>query len=328
MIELPRLEPPELSAAATIFRRRPPLAVDTAAGRLTLEAVPEDGAGGDRPPAAVPFRLDLRLGEGRAALATESALAEALLETALPGIELAGLDPELRALAVELAAAPLAEAAEAALGRAVRVTEDPAPGAALPYRVHFRAGLAGREPWPVRLELDLRGLEAVVRAYERVPAEPAPLDDLVLPLAVEAGRTRLPVADLADAAPGDLLLLEDAPVARGRLDLVLGGVLAFACGLSETTLSYTGEARALVAGQSNVDVETLDEVPVELVFELGRLGVPLGELRSLAPGHVFDLGRDLRHPVDVLLAGRKIGEGELVQVGERVGVRLRSVVPR
>jgi type III secretion protein Q len=112
---------------------------------------------------------------------------------------------------------------------------------------------------------------------------------------------------------------------------VFGGVLALACRLGGTTLSYTGEARARVAEGSNAAVaaaETLDEVPVELVFELGRVAVPLGQLRTMAPGHVFDLGRDLRHPVDVLLAGRRVGEGELVQVGERVGVRLRSFVPR
>jgi type III secretion protein Q len=201
---------------------------------------------------------------------------------------------------------------------------------ALPYRLDLRATLAGGEPWPLLLDLDLRGLEAVTRAFERAPLAPAPLDGLLVPLAAEIGRTRLPLADLGRAAAGDLLLLEEAPSARGdRLDLVLGGVLAFACELLRggTTLSYTGEARARVPDGANAAVETLDEVPVELVFELGRVAVPLGQLRTMAPGHVFDLGRDLRHPVDVLLAGRKIGEGELVQVGERVGVRLRSVVP-
>lgn len=324
MIELPRLEPPELAAAAAVFRRRAPLSVDTAAGTLTLEPVPHD-AGGSPPPE--PFRLHLRLGEGRAALAVGADLAEALISPTLPGIELAGLDAEMRALAVELAAAPLALAAEAALGRPVRVEPEPA-AASLPYRLDLRAALGGGEPWPLLLELDLRALEAVTRAFERAPALPAGLDDLHLPLVAEAGRTRLPLADLARAAPGDLLLLEEAPAGKGRLDLVLGGVLAFACELGGTALSYTGEARARVPDGSNAAVEALDEVPVELVFELGRVAVPLGELRTLAAGHVFDLGRDLRHPVDVLLAGRKVGEGELVQVGERVGVRLRSLVPR
>jgi type III secretion protein Q len=180
----------------------------------------------------------------------------------------------------------------------------------------------------VRLLLDLRGLEALTRAYERAPVQRDPMPELVLPLCAVAGRTRLSMAELDRARAGDLLVLEEAPVARGRLDLMAGDMLAFACRLEGTSLVYAGEVTSRVAGESGAIAERLDEAPVELVFELGRLSVPLGELRSLAAGHVFDLGRDLRHPVDILLGGRKVGEGELVQVGERVGVRLRSLVPR
>ena len=57
----------------------------------------------------------------------------------------------------------------------------------------------------------------------------------------------------------------------------------------------------------------LDSVPVTLVFELGRMQLALGELRSLAAGYSFDLGKDLRAPVDILANGRKIGSGELIR---------------
>lgn len=319
MIELPRLDPPELAAAAALFRRRAPLRLDTEAGRLTLLPVLELEELG------APLALSLRLGEGWARLVTETDLAEALLAPALPGIELDGLDAELRSLLLELAAGPLVKAAEAALGRPVRLAEG-AP-ASLPHAVRFQAELAGTA-WPVRLELDLRGLEIVTRGFERLPTAPAGLAELPLPLSAEAGRTRLTPAELAAAAPGDLLLLEEAPVARGRLDLVLGGVIAMACELEGSSLVFSGETRRRMAEGTVAAAERLDEVPLELVFELGRMSLSLGELRTLAPGHVFALGRDLRHPVDVMLGGRKIGEGELVQVGERVGVRLRSLIPR
>ncbi len=320
MIELEKLGPPELASASAIFRRRLPATVQTAAGLLTVEPVPV--AAGE----AGSFRLDLRLGEGRCQLTAEEDLVERLLAADLPGLDLQTLDPELRSLVLELGMAPLLTAAEAALGRAVRLAPGPPP-TALPYKLDLRASLDGTG-WPVRLLLDLRGLEALTRAYERAPVQRDPMPELVLPLSAVAGRTRLSMAELDRARAGDLLVLEEAPVALGRLDLMAGDMLAFACRLEGTSLVYAGEVTSRVAGESGAIAERLDEAPVELVFELGRLSVPLGELRSLAAGHVFDLGRDLRHPVDILLGGRKVGEGELVQVGERVGVRLRSLVPR
>lgn len=320
MIEIEKLGPPELASAGAIFRRRAPAAVQTAAGMLSLEPV----LATDAEPGG--FRLDLRLGEGRAQLAADQDLAERLLGADLPGISLDALEPELRSLVTELALSPLLAAAEAALGRTVRLAPEP-PSAALPYRLAFRASIDAAA-WPVLLLLDLRGLEAITRAYERVAVLRNPMPELPIPLSVVAGRTRVRMAELERAVPGDLIVLEEAPVGSGRLDLLAGDMLAFACRLDGTSLSFTGEVTSRVAAEAGAIAERLDEAPLELVFELGRLSVPLGELRGLAPGHVFDLGRDLRHPVDILLGGHKIGEGELVQVGERVGVRLRSLAPR
>ena len=69
----------------------------------------------------------------------------------------------------------------------------------------------------------------------------------------------------------------------------------------------------------------LDSMPVTLVFELGRTQLALGELRTLAAGYSFDLGKDLRAPVDILANGQKIGSGELMQIDERIGVRVNRL---
>jgi type III secretion protein Q len=48
----------------------------------------------------------------------------------------------------------------------------------------------------------------------------------------------------------------------------------------------------------------------------------LGELRALGPGHAFALGRDPEQSVDIVAGGRRIGSGQLVRIGERIGVRV------
>src|SRR5262249_52384648 len=70
------------------------------------------------------------------------------------------------------------------------------------------------------------------------------------------------------------------------------------------------------------DLAALNELPVRLVFELGRLELTLAELEVLGPGHVFALGRDQHQPVDILANGKRIGLGEIVAVGDALGVRV------
>ncbi len=67
---------------------------------------------------------------------------------------------------------------------------------------------------------------------------------------------------------------------------------------------------------------TFDEVPIKLVFELGRHEISLGRLQELGPGHVFQLDRPIGDAVDVFAGGRRVGQGEIVQVDDQVGVRM------
>ncbi len=66
-------------------------------------------------------------------------------------------------------------------------------------------------------------------------------------------------------------------------------------------------------------------LPVRLEFELGQLEVSLGELAALQPGYVFNLPAHLEGANVVIRAnGRSTGRGEVVAVGDTLGVRLLS----
>jgi type III secretion system YscQ/HrcQ family protein len=69
----------------------------------------------------------------------------------------------------------------------------------------------------------------------------------------------------------------------------------------------------------------LETVPVRVTFDLGQRSLTLAELREIGPGHVFELGRELRRCVQVRANGRLIGEGELVDVDGRLGVSILSL---
>lgn len=65
-----------------------------------------------------------------------------------------------------------------------------------------------------------------------------------------------------------------------------------------------------------------DTLPVKLVFELGRLDMPLGKLQEIGPGHVLPLDRPLGEAVEIHAANRRIGVGEIVRIEDQVGVRV------
>ncbi|TIW52218.1 MAG: YscQ/HrcQ family type III secretion apparatus protein, partial [Mesorhizobium sp.] len=75
------------------------------------------------------------------------------------------------------------------------------------------------------------------------------------------------------------------------------------------------------AGQT-LEESTLDELPVALAFEIGRTAMPLGEVRQLAPGAVVALADVTEANVDIIANGKRVGRGEIVRIGESLGVRI------
>ncbi len=67
------------------------------------------------------------------------------------------------------------------------------------------------------------------------------------------------------------------------------------------------------------------QLPVSITFEIGEISLPLGQLADLQPGYVFALPAHLEGANVVIRANGAIaGRGEVVAVGDTLGVRLLS----
>ena len=75
-------------------------------------------------------------------------------------------------------------------------------------------------------------------------------------------------------------------------------------------------------------LDVLADVQMEVTVELGRVRMTVRELLSLQPGNVVELDRLAGSPVDVLVNGTTIGRGELVVVGDELGVRMTQIEQR
>ena len=75
---------------------------------------------------------------------------------------------------------------------------------------------------------------------------------------------------------------------------------------------------------SNIDM-VLD-IPVQLSVELGRTKLPIKQILELKPGSVVELDSVSGEPIDVLVNGYLIAQGEIVVVNGKFGIRLTDVV--
>jgi type III secretion protein Q len=70
----------------------------------------------------------------------------------------------------------------------------------------------------------------------------------------------------------------------------------------------------------------VDAIMVDIELELGRLSLPVSALRSLSVGQVFETTQPIEgNRVVLWCGGRQLGLGQLVAVGERLGVRVAAL---
>lgn len=68
------------------------------------------------------------------------------------------------------------------------------------------------------------------------------------------------------------------------------------------------------------------DIPVTLNVELGRTRITIRNLLQLAHGSIVELEGMAGEPMDVLINGTLIAQGEVVVVNEKFGIRLTDVI--
>jgi flagellar motor switch protein FliN/FliY len=91
--------------------------------------------------------------------------------------------------------------------------------------------------------------------------------------------------------------------------------------------SFTNFANATpqLSGTGN-DINMILDIPVQLTVELGRTRIPIKHILQLAQGSVVELETMAGEPMDVLVNGYLIAQGEVVVVNDKFGIRLTDIV--
>ena len=192
---------------------------------------------------------------------------------------------------------------------------------------------------------------ATAVGWQRHPMSDDEWNALPVTTRIELRGPPMPLAELIPTRTGDVLVLGRRTRCWRALRVTcfsgtdLSGtdsatVLdAWTASYEEDRLQLTGAAHEIpteTTMQEQLSEETpvtahasaLAGVPVVLDFEVGSLSLPLGKIGALKPGYVLQLPMRLEEARVIIRAnGVRIGHGELVAVGDVLGVQVLAIDP-
>lgn len=185
---------------------------------------------------------------------------------------------------------------------------------------------------------------------------------LDLPLRLEVGTTSMKISEWQRLKQGDFLLLDrcnyDPRTHKGSIELVLGTTPLFRARIKEEgikILDYAfyyeegiamndeeefspedniefpeDEAPVWEEEKENQPAETAsvekkispEQIPLTVTVEVARLNMSLEKLLELKPGNELQLPVRPEQGVDLVINGKKVAKGELVKIGETLGIRI------
>lgn len=92
---------------------------------------------------------------------------------------------------------------------------------------------------------------------------------------------------------------------------------------SQIFTEFTAKNKLL---ETHNDIDFILDIPVQLTVELGRTKIAIRNLLQLAQGSVVELDGLAGEPMDVLVNGCLIAQGEVVVVNDKFGIRLTDVI--
>lgn len=86
------------------------------------------------------------------------------------------------------------------------------------------------------------------------------------------------------------------------------------------------ESSEAIGKEARLSEEIIDrELTIEIKVEIGRLQMSLKDLFQLRPGNTLPLAIKPEEPVRLVHRGKCIARGDLVKIGEVLGVRITQI---
>jgi type III secretion protein Q len=330
-LTLALVSPDHITAFNALYRRRAPVTIEIGGQSFSIEAVWPTPNPVDQRLGTVAFTI----GGVPAELCIPISAIDAGIAKADTAAAVEQLAPAHAALLLELAFADTLEWLEGRLGERIEIgsVERRNTAAATPS---FSLVVADKEK-KLSVTIDIEDSAAISRLGhlldELAQEKPQIPAEFPLPVCLWRDVLTISLGDLQSLQPDDVVLLEEQESAAmlviadrfyAPVGLTAEGpeLLAVPVAIAGSKWEWTMNQNTSPPADQTLEESSLDELPVALVFELGRTAMPLGEVRQLAPGAIVQLADLPRETVDIVANGKRVGRGEIVRIGESLGVRI------
>ena len=126
------------------------------------------------------------------------------------------------------------------------------------------------------------------------------------------------------AAEGQDKMAAEWAAAMAEAKPAEGGAIAAPAEAPAAFANFAGGGGA--TGAAGNDINMILDIPVQLTVELGRTRIPIKHILQMAQGSVVELETLAGEPMDVLVNGYLIAQGEVVVVNDKFGIRLTDIV--
>ena len=158
---------------------------------------------------------------------------------------------------------------------------------------------------------------------DTLPQAPSYLSqNIALPFWLSFGKTRLALSQFEQLELGDVVFFDDCYIAQHQVLLQVSNHNLWRCQLDNTTLHIQEKETNMNDINSSEALTDHQQLPIELTFDVGQQTITLEQLNALQPGFTFELSQPISNPVTMRANGKIIGECELVNINERLGVRV------
>ncbi|WP_018692214.1 type III secretion system cytoplasmic ring protein SctQ [Algicola sagamiensis] len=196
----------------------------------------------------------------------------------------------------------------------------------LEYSLHFQIKLEHTSGC-FTLHVDEDALQWVTELLKYWPNRAAnSAATLPFPMQIRIGNTSLSQGELKRLKSSDILLIEQAFYTPNEPQAVLYAKQR-AIGLvsihnNQLRWINTMTTDNIDPTQEGETMTSIDELPVEVQFDLGQKTMTLQQLQALQQGEILSLELPADAPVTIRANGKSVGQAELVQVGDRLAARI------
>jgi len=81
-----------------------------------------------------------------------------------------------------------------------------------------------------------------------------------------------------------------------------------------------------IKGSIPENISLIQDVPLKITVELGRTVKKISEILEFSPGTIIELDKLVGEPLDILVNGQYVANGEVVVIDENYGIRVTDIV--